>query len=54
MLVCLVSQIDQLKANFKIHPQHSPCVYSYVVIADADVKFVSSVPFQLEDISRHL
>lgn len=51
MLVCLVSQTDQLKANFKIHSQHSQCVYSYVIIAGEEVKFVNFVSFQLEDFS---
>lgn len=52
VLVCLVSHTDQLKANFKIHPQHSQCVYSYVISAGAEGKLVSFVSFQLEDFLR--
>lgn len=57
MLVCLVSQIDQLKANFKLHPQRSQHVDSYVIVAGVEIKFVNFISFQLNtfpDVSRHL
>lgn len=53
MLVCVVSQIDQLKANVKIHPQPSQPVYSCMIVAGAKVKVGNFVSFQLEDFSRH-
>lgn len=52
MLVCLVSQIDQLKANFKLHPQRSQHVDSYVIVAGVEIKFVNFISFQLEHFSR--